>query len=213
VPARSYCWKTENSVACQKNGWLIDHGWPHGEEHLVTSFACCGYWCTLHWMPFSCSSCIPCMNVWVCCNGHRELLVQAMVHSYISINSSYTYVFGGVGTKLDIKCYNDFFLTCVEMIAGPSILQRFIFSLPFSFWIYSNKVTVVYTLLLKLSQIMNRRMKFACHLYLIADSGLWMSFIHNPSFIHMYTIWSFIILHFTSSLHMVVNLIIEMFVF
>jgi len=79
-----------------------------------------------------------------------------MVHSYISINSSYTYVFGGVGTKLDIKCYNDFFLTCVEMIAGPSILHRFIFSLPFLFWIYSNKVTVVYTLLLKLSQIMEQ---------------------------------------------------------
>jgi len=159
VPARSYCWKSENFVACQKNGWLIDHGWPHGEEHLVTSFAFCGYWCTLHWMPFSCSSCIPCMNVlhfWVCCNGHRELLVQAMVHSYISINSSNTYVFGGVGTKLDIKCYNDFFLTCVEMIAGPSILQRFIFSLPFLFWIYSNKVTVVYTLLLKLSHIMEQ---------------------------------------------------------
>lgn len=88
----------------------------------------------------------------MCCNGHRELLVQAMVHSYIPINSSYTYVFGGVGTKPDIKCYNDFFLTCVEMIVGPSILQHFIFSLPFLFGICSNEVTVVYTLLFKFSK-------------------------------------------------------------
>jgi len=85
-------------------------------------------------------------HTWVCCDGGRKLLVEAMVHSHISINSSHTYVIGGVGTKLDIKCYNDFFLTCVEMIVGPSTLQHFVFSLPFLFWIYSNKVTVVYTL-------------------------------------------------------------------
>lgn len=53
----------------------------------------------------------------MCCDDHREVLVRAVLH--ISIDSSCTCVFGGVGTKLDIKLCNDFFVTCIEMTAGP----------------------------------------------------------------------------------------------
>jgi hypothetical protein len=67
------------------------------------------------------------------CNGRRKVLVQAMLHPYISIDSSYTCVFGGVGTKPHIKHCNDFFLACVEMTAGPTTPPS-ILSSPSSFY-------------------------------------------------------------------------------
>lgn len=86
------------------------------------------------------------------CNGRRKVLVQAMLHPYVSIDSSYTCVFGGVGTKPHIKHCNDFFLACVEMTAGPSTPQYFILTLLFLLGMYSKKVIVVYTFLLNISK-------------------------------------------------------------
>lgn len=86
------------------------------------------------------------------CNGRRKVLVQAMLCPYVSIDSSYTCVFGGVGTKPHIKHCNDFFLACVEMTTGPSTLS--ILPSPSSFFwgMYSNKFIVVYTFLLNISK-------------------------------------------------------------
>jgi hypothetical protein len=54
----------------------------------------------------------------MCYNGHRAVLVQAVLHPNISIDGRCTCVFGGVGTKLDIKLCNDYFLACNEITAG-----------------------------------------------------------------------------------------------
>lgn len=104
-------------------------------------------------MSFALSSCVPCMTVFIfrmCCNGHREVLVQAVLHPHISIDSRCTCVFGGVGTKLDVKLCNDLFVACNEMTAGPRTPQHFIIMLQFLLGMYSNEAIVVYIFFIKL---------------------------------------------------------------
>jgi hypothetical protein len=86
----------------------------------------------------------------MCYNGHREVLVQAVLHLYISNDSSCTCVFGGVGTKLDIKLCNGFFLACNEITAGPRTPQHLIM-VPFLLGIYSNEALLCISFLLNFS--------------------------------------------------------------
>lgn len=50
-----------------------------------------------------------------------------------------------------------------------------------------------------------------CHLHLIAISGLSVSFIHNASIIHMYTVQSFIIFYLTSIVTYGCKHVVQMF--